>query len=109
MDISSKAQGKVVELMKDSELYINNLPVFLRIAVSAGGCSGLKYQTYFDYTELPDDNILEFEGFALHIDKLSGPYLDGASMDYVESMDKIGFTIDNPNAHDGCACGDSFN
>jgi Fe-S cluster assembly iron-binding protein IscA len=62
----------------------------LRIAVQPGGCSGLRYQLFFI------------------VDRMSGPYLGGATIDFVDTIEKQGFTIDNPNAGSSCACGDSF-
>ena len=69
----------------------------LRIAVQPGGCSGMRYQLFFDDRSL--------EGV---VDKMSVPYLMGATIDFVDTIEKQGFTIDNPNAGGSCACGDSF-
>jgi iron-sulfur cluster assembly accessory protein len=81
----------------------------LRIAVQPGGCSGLIYQLYFDERLLEGDATNEFDGVGVVVDKMSVPYLDGASIDFEDSIQKQGFTIDNPNAEGSCACGDSFN
>lgn len=81
----------------------------LRIAVSPGGCAGLRYQLFFDDQELDGDLKNEYGGVVLAVDRLSLPYLAGATIDYADTIQKQGFTIDNPNAHGGCACGDSFN
>ncbi len=81
----------------------------LRIAVQPGGCSGLRYQLFFDDRQLEGDDILNHEGFNLVVDRMSVPYLGGASIDFVDTIEKQGFTIDNPNATGSCACGDSFN
>ena len=81
----------------------------LRLAVQPGGCSGLIYQLYFDERRLDGDAVREFgEGVEVVIDKMSVPYLDGASIDFEDTIQKQGFTIDNPNAQGSCACGDSF-
>ena len=80
----------------------------LRVAVQPGGCSGLRYQTYFDYEEKEGDVIYPFEGFDLRLDRMSDPYLQGSNLDFVDTIEKQGFTIDNPNAQGSCACGDSF-
>jgi iron-sulfur cluster assembly accessory protein len=45
---------------------------------------------------------------AVVVDRMSTPYLHGATIDFVDSIEKQGFTIDNPNATASCACGDSF-
>jgi iron-sulfur cluster assembly accessory protein len=80
----------------------------LRVAVQPGGCSGLKYQLYFDERSFDGDIVHEFGGVGVVTDKMSGPYLMGATIDFVDTIEKQGFTIDNPNATGSCACGDSF-
>jgi iron-sulfur cluster assembly accessory protein len=81
----------------------------LRVAVQPGGCSGLRYQLYFDDRALEGDTITTFGAVKVVTDKMSTPYLMGASIDFVDTIEKQGFTIDNPNAAGSCACGDSFN
>ena len=81
----------------------------LRIAVQPGGCAGLRYQLYFDDRELDGDKIDEVGGVRLVVDKMSVPYLAGATIDFADTIEQQGFTIDNPNAGSACACGDSFN
>ncbi|HUG50768.1 MAG TPA: iron-sulfur cluster assembly accessory protein [Terrimesophilobacter sp.] len=80
----------------------------LRVAVQPGGCSGLSYQLYFDERVLDGDAIVDFGGVEVVVDQASVPYLDGATIDYQDTIEAQGFTIDNPNAVGGCACGDSF-
>jgi len=80
----------------------------LRVAVQPGGCSGLIYQLYFDERVLDGDSLVDFDGVEVVVDKMSVPYLDGASIDFEDTIQKQGFTIDNPNAGGSCACGDSF-
>ena len=81
----------------------------LRLAVQSGGCSGLVYQLYFDERQLDGDAVVEFgTGIEVVVDKMSGPYVEGAVIDFEDTIQKQGFTIDNPNASGSCACGDSF-
>ena len=80
----------------------------LRVAVQPGGCSGLIYQLFFDERLMEDDLVREFSGVELVVDKMSSPYVDGATVDCEDTIQKQGFTIDNPNAEGSCACGDSF-
>jgi len=80
----------------------------LRIGVQPGGCSGLIYQLYFDERSLDGDLLHDFDGVDVVVDRMSAPYLDGATIDFADSIEKQGFTIDNPNAGSSCACGDSF-
>ncbi len=80
----------------------------LRIAVQPGGCSGLRYQLFFDERSLDGDVRKEYGGVHVVTDRMSFPYLMGATIDFVDTIEKQGFTIDNPNATGSCACGDSF-
>jgi iron-sulfur cluster assembly accessory protein len=80
----------------------------LRIAVQPGGCSGLRYQLFFDDRSLDGDVRQEINGVGVVVDRMSVPYLGGAVIDFVDTIEKQGFTIDNPNAVSSCACGDSF-
>jgi iron-sulfur cluster assembly accessory protein len=80
----------------------------LRIAVQPGGCSGLRYQLFFDERSLDGDSVFGFGGVEVAVDRMSKPYLGGATIDFVDTIEKQGFTIDNPNAGGSCACGDSF-
>ncbi|GAB3302704.1 iron-sulfur cluster insertion protein ErpA [Epidermidibacterium keratini] len=80
----------------------------LRVAVQPGGCSGLRYQLFFDERSLDGDAIADFGGVEVVVDRMSVPYLGGAVIDFVDTIEKQGFTIDNPNATGSCACGDSF-
>lgn len=81
----------------------------LRVAVQPGGCSGLRYQLFFDERSLDGDAVQEYgSGVRVIVDRMSVPYLAGASIDFVDTIEKQGFTIDNPNAGGSCACGESF-
>ncbi len=80
----------------------------LRVAVEPGGCSGLIYQLFFDEQLEEVDAVVSYDGVEVVVDPMSVPYLDGASIDFEDSIQKQGFTIDNPNAAGSCACGDSF-
>ncbi len=80
----------------------------LRVAVQPGGCSGLRYQLFFDERTLDGDVTTDFDSVTVVVDRMSVPYLNGAMIDFVDSIEKQGFTIDNPNATGSCASGDSF-
>jgi iron-sulfur cluster assembly accessory protein len=103
--LSDAAADKVRSLMTQE----GREDLRLRLAVQPGGCSGLIYQLYFDERMLDGDAVREFgDGVEVVVDKMSVPYLDGASIDFEDTIQKQGFTIDNPNAAGSCACGDSF-
>ena len=103
--LSDSAVTKIKELLQreapESEMA-------LRVAVQPGGCSGLRYALYFDDQIKDTDKIDDFSGVKVVVDKMSSPYLGGATIDYVDTLQQSGFTIDNPNAQSSCACGDSF-
>jgi iron-sulfur cluster assembly accessory protein len=80
----------------------------LRVEVAPGGCRGLSYQLTFDDQLMDGDRVRDFDGVELVVDEFSSDKLVGATIDYVESLQKQGFTIDNPSAQASCACGDSF-
>lgn len=102
--LSDRASAKVAELLEREA----DASYFLRIAVQPGGCSGLRYALYFDDRELDGDVISEHGDVKVRVDKMSAPYLKGASLDWLDGLEQSGFTIDNPNAAGSCACGESF-
>jgi iron-sulfur cluster assembly accessory protein len=104
INLSETAAGKVRSLL-DQE---GRDDLALRIAVQPGGCSGLRYQLFFDERSLDGDMVSDFDGVNVVVDRMSMPYLGGATIDFVDTIEKQGFTIDNPNAGGSCACGDSF-
>ncbi len=104
INLSATAASKVRALLEQE----GRDDLKLRIAVQPGGCSGLRYQLFFDERDLDGDVITDFDGVAVVVDRMSTPYLNGAMIDFVDSIEKQGFTIDNPNATGSCACGDSF-
>jgi len=106
--LTPAAVEKAIELIERESA--SNLS--LRIQVNPGGCSGLRYALFFDDKTIDGDNKENFpfadKSLTVSIDKFSAPYLVGASIDFVDTIDKQGFTIDNPNAGNSCSCGDSF-
>lgn len=109
--LSASAAGKVAELLQ-REIAANpdehaGKEYALRVAVQPGGCAGLRYALYFDDRKLEGDTVETIDGVEIRMDKMSSPYLRGATIDYVDTLQQSGFTIDNPNAKGSCACGDS--
>ncbi len=102
--LTEAAAGKV-RLLLDQE---GRDDLRLRVAVQPGGCSGMQYQLFFDERSLDGDVELDINGVPVVMDRMSAPYLGGASIDYTDTIEQQGFTIDNPNAGGGCACGNSF-
>ena len=104
ISLTAKAATKVSALLEQE----GRDDLRLRIAVQPGGCSGLRYQLFFDERSLDGDVVTDFGGVGVVVDRMSAPYLGGATIDFVDTIEKQGFTIDNPNATGSCACGDSF-
>ncbi len=104
INVSDTAASKVKSLLEQE----GRDDLQLRIAVQPGGCSGLRYQLFFDERNLDGDVVTDFNGVSVVVDRMSVPYLNGAVIDFVDTIEKQGFTIDNPNAGGSCACGDSF-
>ena len=80
----------------------------LRLAVDGGGWAGFQYKFGLESDAATDDLIVETDGVAMLIDPVSLPFLDGALVDYVETMGAAAFKVTNPNAASGCGCGSSF-
>ena len=115
MTVQDEATTKGIVLTDAAAVKVGNLlqqegrdDLRLRIAVQPGGCSGLRYQLYFDERDMDGDVVSRFGTVQVVTDKMSVPYLMGATIDFVDTIEKQGFTIDNPNATGSCACGDSF-
>ena len=104
INVTPTAASKVKSLLEQE----GRDDLALRIAVQPGGCSGLRYQLFFDERTLDGDVVTDFDGVNVVCDRMSVPYLNGATIDFVDTIEKQGFTIDNPNATGSCACGDSF-
>jgi iron-sulfur cluster assembly protein len=80
----------------------------LRVAIEGGGCSGFQYGLGFDHGAQEGDHEFDCEGVKVVVDPHSAPYLRGARVDYLETIQESGFKIDNPNAVSSCGCGHSF-
>jgi iron-sulfur cluster assembly protein len=103
--LTDSAAAKVKELLAKEE---NPDAVSLRVAVQPGGCSGFRYALFFDDRELDGDYAADFGGVPVRVDPMSLPHLRGTQIDWVDSLQGAGFSIENPNAQSTCACGDSF-
>lgn len=102
--LTPKAVDKVKEIldMQDPK------PAGLRIAVVGGGCSGFTYSMAFENTPNMLDKTYNYDGLKVFIDQASLLYLDGAEVDYVETLEGSGFKFNNPNVKSTCGCGSSF-
>jgi iron-sulfur cluster assembly accessory protein len=102
--LTETAAGKVKELLEQE----GRSDIALRVAVQPGGCSGLRYAMYLD-DQIGDADVAEEQfGVRVVVDRMSVPYLKQAKIDFLDTLEQSGFTIDNPMAQGGCACGNSF-
>lgn len=98
------AANKVRELIEEEQ----NDNLKLRVYITGGGCAGFQYGFTFDENIEEGDTVIEKNGVTLLVDPMSGQYLMGAEIDYVENMEGAQFVIRNPNARTTCGCGSSF-
>jgi iron-sulfur cluster assembly protein len=104
IQLTETAVGKVKEILGAQD----PKPEGLRISVVGGGCSGFSYSMAFENSAGLLDKTYNFDGLKVFIDQASMLYLDGASVDYVESLEGAGFKFSNPNVKSTCGCGSSF-
>jgi len=102
--LTEAAAEKVKELLAEE----GRADIALRVAVQPGGCSGLRYAMYLDDQVSDGDIVDEQFGVRVVVDRMSAPYLSQATIDFVDTLEASGFTIDNPVAQGTCACGHSF-
>ena len=103
VSLTPAAAAKIRDLMaQETDVSV------LRVAIEGGGCSGFQYGLGFDRGAQEGDVELECGGVKVVVDPFSAPYLKGATVDYLETIQESGFKIDNPNAVSSCGCGHSF-
>ena len=104
IQLTTSAADKVKELLAEE----GRSDIALRVAVQPGGCSGLRYAMYLD-DQVGDQDVSDEQfGVRLVVDRMSAPYISKATIDFVDTLEAAGFTIDNPMAQGTCACGHSF-
>ncbi|PWG62739.1 iron-sulfur cluster insertion protein ErpA [Sediminicurvatus halobius] len=101
---TDNAATKVRQLLDEEQ----NEELKLRVYITGGGCSGFQYGFMFDENQEDGDAVIEKGGVTLLVDPMSGAYLEGAEIDYVEGIEGAQFVIRNPNAATTCGCGSSF-
>ena len=104
VQLTPTAVTKVKEILDAQE----PKPAGLRIAVVGGGCSGFSYSMAFESTPNMLDKTYNYDGLKVFVDQASMLYLDGAEVDYVETIEGSGFKFNNPNVKSTCGCGSSF-
>lgn len=104
VELTPIAAEKLGAIMKEKNLAEHGLRVF----IAGGGCGGFQYGMAFENTMEEGDFVFESHGVRLFVDPASAMYLEGANVDYVDSLMGGGFRIENPNASSTCSCGQSF-
>ena len=104
VQLTENAVTKVKEILSSQD----PKPAGLRIAVVGGGCSGFSYSMAFENTPNMLDKTYNYDGLKVFVDQASMLYLDGAQVDYVETLEGSGFKFSNPNVKSTCGCGSSF-
>ena len=102
--LTAQAVAKVREIMASQD----PLPAGLRIGVVGGGCSGFQYSMAFENQSGMMDKVFSFDDLKVFVDSTSLMYLNGATVDYVETVEAAGFKFDNPSVKSTCGCGSSF-
>src|SRR5215213_9264928 len=114
-DILTEGQAQLVTMSTLAVEQLRNLltqqdnpELALRVFVYPGGCSGMSYGMAFEDEFADDDTIFMQDGLRLVVDENSAYYLQGAQIDFEDSLMGGGFRIFNPNAVRSCGCGHSF-
>jgi iron-sulfur cluster assembly accessory protein len=102
--LTDSAIAKVKEIMSTQD----PLPAGLRIGVVGGGCSGFQYSMSFENQSGMMDKVLRFDDLKVFVDATSAMYLNGCTVDYVETLEAAGFKFENPTVKSTCGCGSSF-
>ncbi len=104
LTLTDSAQKAVDRFIAGNETPVSGL----RISVTGGGCSGLQYSMALEEAAKEEDVVLECGIVRIFVDPLSAPYLNGVTVDFLDSMEGSGFKFENPNAQNSCGCGSSF-
>jgi iron-sulfur cluster assembly accessory protein len=102
--LTATAVAKVKEIMGQQ----NPVPAGLRVGVVGGGCSGFSYSMSFENASGMMDKVFDMEGLKVYVDATSLTYLNGCTVDYIETLEGAGFKFDNPQVKSTCGCGSSF-
>jgi iron-sulfur cluster assembly accessory protein len=105
LTLTDTAIVKVREIMATQD----PLPAGLRIGVVGGGCSGFQYSMAFENQAGMMDKVFSFDDLKVFVDATSLMYLNGCTVDYVETLEAAGFKFENPQVKSTCGCGSSFN
>jgi iron-sulfur cluster assembly protein len=104
--LTEKAAREVQRAMTEAKFPEGTV---LRVGVAGGGCSGFQYKLGFDaQASAEKDHVTDQHGVKVAVDKKSDLYLDGTTIDWIETLERRGFHFENPNVTKSCGCGSSF-
>jgi iron-sulfur cluster insertion protein len=102
--ITDSAQIKIQDILAEE----NNPKLKLRMFVQGGGCAGFNYGFMLDEEQTEDDFEIPSGSTSVLVDAMSAQYIQGATVDYEETIMGSNFKIQNPQAVSTCGCGSSF-
>jgi iron-sulfur cluster insertion protein len=102
IQLTEKAAVKIKEIAE-----AEGLTNMVRLKVLGGGCAGFTQDMHFEDRISDMDEVIEFDGVKLIVDPLSFQYLDGTTIDFLETLSGAGFKFLNPNTKGSCGCGSS--
>lgn len=103
IDFTEKAADQIKFLASNE-----GLSPSIRARILGGGCSGFRYDLFFDEDKTDTDQIFTDKEVSIIVDMMSYQYLEGTTIDYVDGLTGAGFKFVNPNAKSTCGCGSSF-
>ena len=103
VELTDAAIDKVRELLEDE----GDTALALRLEAMPAGCSGYKYEMYFDAEVADTDSVIDAGSFRVLIGETSVDHVSGATIDFKDAgLEGSGFAIDNPNTTGhSCNCG----
>ena len=104
LTITESASAKIADVLAEE----NDPTLKLRMFVQGGGCAGFSYGFTLDSEKNEDDFEIPAGPSSVLVDSLSFQYVQGATIDYEESLMGASFKIKNPQASSTCGCGSSF-
>ena len=110
LSVSQSATDAIARQMKKR----GTMDAALRVGIRGGGCSGFSYVIEFhDGPPHGRDRVLDLvatDGTPVRVvaDPKSLLYLNGAVLEWEQTLMRQGFKFANPNESTGCGCGTSF-
>ena len=106
LEVTSIAREKLKEVLEEQ----GEDEGALRVIAVPNENGGIQYMMTMDKDMQKNDTTLEMDGIRFVMDSDSEPFLDEATIDYVEELTRVGFVINNPafssgGCGAGCGCG----